>query len=153
MKLVLMSTARAITFLHNLFLCTQDYWESLKIREKTVIWNSLGHHIISRWWRGTREIKPVNPKGNWPWILIGRTDAETEAPIIWPPDVKSQLTGKDPSTGKDEGQEEKGVTEDEMAGWHHQLNGHEFEQTLGDSEKQGSLACCSPCVHRKSDMT
>ena len=73
--------------------------------------------------------KPVCPKGNQPWIFIGRTDAETEAPICWPPDVKSWLIGKDPDAGKDGGQEEKGVIEDEMVGWHHQVNGHEFEQT------------------------
>ena len=76
-----------------------------------------------------KEIKPVNPIGNQPWIFIGKTDAETEAPILWPPDVKSQLTGKDPDAGQDWGKEEKGTTEDEMVGWHHQLRGHEFEQT------------------------
>ena len=81
-----------------------------------------------------KEIKPVNPKGNKPGLFIGRTDAEAEAPILWPPDVKSQLTGKDPDAGKDWGQKEKGTTEDEMVGWHHWLNGHEFEQTLGDCE-------------------
>ena len=99
----------------------------------------------------SKEIKPVNPKGNQPWIFIGRTDAEAEAPIFWPPDEKSQLIGKDPDAGKDWRQEEKGTTEDEMVGWQHQLNGHEFEQTLGDSERQGSLACCSPWGHKQSD--
>ena len=73
---------------------------------------------------------------------------EAEAPILWPPDSKSQLTGKDPDAEKYWGQEEKGATEDEMVGWHHWLNGHEFEQTLGDNEGQGSLACCSPRSHR-----
>ena len=81
-----------------------------------------------------KEIKPVNPKGNQPWIFIGRSDAEAEAPLLWPPDAKSWLTGKDPDAGKDWGQEEKGATENEMVGWHHWLNGHEFEQTLGDSK-------------------
>ena len=76
------------------------------------------------------------------WIFVGRTDAE--APILWPPDVKSWLIGKDPDAGKDWGQEEKGTTEDEMVGWHHWLNGREFKQTLGDSGGQGSLARCSP---------
>ena len=76
-----------------------------------------------------KEIKPVNPKENQPWIFIGRTDAEAEAPIIWPPDAKGQLIGKDPDAGKDWRQEEKGTTEDEMVGWHHRLNEHEFEQT------------------------
>ena len=94
------------------------------------------------------KFKPVNPKGNQPWKFIGRTDNEAEAPILWPPDVKSWLTGKDPDAGKDWGQEEKGTTEDEIAGWHHRLAGHEFEQTLGDSEVKGSLACCSPWGHR-----
>ena len=84
------------------------------------------------------KIKPVNPEGNQPWIFIGRTDAEAEAPIIWPPDEKSQFIGKDPDTGKDWGQEEKGVTEDEMVGWHHWLDGYEFEQTLGNIERLGS---------------
>ena len=82
----------------------------------------------------SKEIKPVNPKGSQPWIFIGRTDAEGEAPILWPPDDKSRLIGKDPDAGKDWGQEEKGMTEDEMVGWLHWLNGHEFEQTPGDSE-------------------
>ena len=77
----------------------------------------------------SKEIKRVNPKGNQPWIFIGRTDAEVEAPIIWPPDVKSWLTGKEPDAGKSWGQEEKVMIEDEMVGWHHWLNGHEFEKT------------------------
>ena len=86
-----------------------------------------------------KEIKPVNPKGNQSRIFIGRTDVESKAPIIRPSDVKSQLTGKDLDTGK----EEKGMTEDDVPGWHHQLNGYEFEQTPGDSKGQGSLVCCS----------
>ena len=85
----------------------------------------------------SKEIKPVNPKGNQSWIFIGRTDAEVESPILWSPDGKSQLTGKDSDAGKDWGQEEKGLTEDEMVGWHHWLNGHEFEQTPRDSEEHG----------------
>ena len=100
-----------------------------------------------------KEIKPVHPKGNQSRIFIGRTDAETEAPILWPPDVKSQLIGKDPDAGKDWRQEENRTTEDEMVGWHHQLNGHEFEQVLGDGEGQGGLPCCSPWGHKESDMT
>ena len=86
------------------------------------------------------ETKPVNPKGNQPWIFIGRTEAEAEAPKLWPPDVKSWLIGKEPDTGKDWRQAEKQATEDEMVGWHHQLNGHKLEQAPGDSEGQGSLA-------------
>ena len=88
-----------------------------------------------------------------PIFFIGRTDSEAEAPVIWPPDVKSWFTGKDPDARKDWGQEEEGMTEDEMVGWHHQLNGHESEQTPGDSEWQGSLACCSPGGHKESDTT
>ena len=95
-----------------------------------------------------KEIKPVNPKGNQPWIFIGRTDAK--APIFWPPDVKNSLTRKDPDSGKDWGQE-KGMREDEMVGRHNRLNGHESEQVLGDGEGQGSLACCSPRGHRVRD--
>ena len=100
-----------------------------------------------------KEIKPVNLKGNQSWIFTGRTDAEAEAPVLWPPDAKSQPIGKDPDAGKDWGQEEKGMTEDEMVGWHHRLNGHEFEQALGDSEGQGSLACCSTWCRKEQDMT
>ena len=82
----------------------------------------------------SKEIKPVNPKGNQPWIFLGRSDAEAEVPILWTPDAKSWLTGKDPDMGKDWGQEEKVATENEIDGWHHQHNGQEFEQTLGNSE-------------------
>ena len=92
-----------------------------------------------------KEVQPVNLKGNQSWIFIGRTDAE--AAILWPPDAKGWLTGKDPGAGKD-WKKEKGMTEDEVAGWHHRLHGHEFEQTPGDSERQGSLACCSPWGRR-----
>ena len=98
-----------------------------------------------------KEIKPVNPKGNQPWIFIGMTDTETEAPMLWPLDVKSWLIGKGPDAVKDWRQEEKGTTEDETVGWHHQLSGHEFEQALGDGEGQGSPACCSPWGCKESD--
>ena len=86
-----------------------------------------------------KETKPINPKGNQPWIFIGRTDAEAEAPILWPPDAKSWLIGKDPDAGKDWRWKEKGMTEDEMVGWHHQLSGYDFEQAPGDGEGQDSL--------------
>ena len=92
----------------------------------------------------SKEIKPVNPKENQSWIFIGRTGAESEVLILWPPDVKSWLISKDPDAGKDWRQDEKGMTEDEMVGWHHWLNGCEFKQALGDSAGQGSLAWCSP---------
>ena len=89
----------------------------------------------------SKKIKPVNPKRNQPWIFVGSTDAEAEALILWPPDVKNSLIGKDPGAGQDWRQEEKGTTEDEMVGWHHWLNGHAFEQAQGDGDGQGSLAC------------
>ena len=103
-------------------------------------WKSLG-----------QQGDPVNPKWNQSWIFIGRTDAEAETPIIWQPDAKNWLTGKDSDAGKDWKQEEKGMTEDEMAGWQHRLNGHEFEKTLGVG--QGSLVCCSPWGCKELDMT
>ena len=92
----------------------------------------------------SKEIKPVNPKGNQSWIFIGKTDAEAETPVLSPPDGNNWLLGKDPDAGKDWRQEEKGMTEDELVGWPYWLNGQEFEQTVGDSEGQGRLACCSP---------
>ena len=101
----------------------------------------------------SKEIKPVHPKGNQSWTFIGRTDAEAETPILWPPDAKSWVTEKDPNAGKDWRQEEKWMTEDAMVGWHHRLNGHKSEQIPGDGEGQGRLACCSPRGHRESDKT
>ena len=92
------------------------------------------------------------PKGNQPWIFIGRTDAEAEPPVLWPPDAKSWLT-KDRDAEEDREQEEKGTTEDEMVGWHHWLNGHEYKQTLGNDESQGSLACCSLWSCKELDTT
>ena len=100
---------------------------------------------------GCKEIQPVHPKGDQSWIFIGRTDAE--APILWPPDGENWLLRKDPDARKDWRQEEKGTTENEMVGWHHQLNGHEFERALGVGDGQGSLACCSPWCHRELDTT
>ena len=100
----------------------------------------------------SKKIKPVNPKGNKPWIFIGRTDAEAEAPILWPHDAKIRLIGKYPDAGKDWGQEKR-TTEDEIVGWHHWLDGREFEQTLGDSEGQGILKCCSSWGLKESGMT
>ena len=96
-----------------------------------------------------KEINPVHLKGNQSWIFIGRTD--TEAPILWPAVGKNWLIGKDPDAGKDWRQKEKGITEDEMVGWHHRLYGHEL--TLGVGDGQGGLACCSPWGHKESDTT
>ena len=95
-----------------------------------------------------KEIQPVHPKGDQSWVFIGRTDGEAETPILWPPDGKNSLLGKDPDAGKAWRKEEKGTTEDEMVGWHCRLNGHEFEHALGADDGQGNLACCSPWGRR-----
>ena len=100
-----------------------------------------------------KEIKLVNPKGNQTWTFIGRTDAEAETPILWPPAAKNWLIGKESDAGRDWGQEEKGTTEDEMAEWHHGLDGCEFEWTLGDCDGQGGLACCDSWGHKELDIT
>ena len=99
-----------------------------------------------------KEIQQVNPKGNQSWVFIGRTDTEAEAPILWP-SVEKALIRKDPDAGKDWRQEEKGMTEDKMAGWHHWLDGHEFEQASGDDEGQGNTVCCSPWSYKEPDTT
>ena len=140
---------KAIVF--PVVMCVCESWTIKKARHwrmdafKLWYWRRLESPLDSQ------EIKQVNPKWNQPWIFIGRTDAE--APIFWLPDVKSRLSGKDPDAGKDWRQEEKRATEDEMVGWHHQLNGHEFEQAPGDGEEQGSLMCCSPWGHKESDSS
>jgi len=100
-----------------------------------------------------KEIQPVHSKGDQSWVFFGRTDAEAETPILSPPHVKSWLIGKDSDAGRDRGQEEKGTTEDEMAGWHYRLDGCEFEWTPGAGDGQGGLACCSSWGHKESDMT
>ena len=100
-----------------------------------------------------KEIQPVHPKEDKSWVFIGRIDAEAETVIVWPPDVKSWLIWKDPDAGKDRGQEKKGTTEDEMVGWHHQLNGHDLEWTPGVGDGQGVLACCNSWGHKESDTT
>ena len=101
----------------------------------------------------SKEIRHVHPKGNQSWIFIGRSDAEAETPILWPSNVKNWLIGKDPDAGQDWRQEEKGTTEDEIVGWHHQLDGHDFEQAPRVGDEQGSLGCCSPWVLKKSDTS
>ena len=100
-----------------------------------------------------KEIQPVHPKGDQSWVFIGETDFEAETSILWPPDAKSWLFGKDPDARKDWGQEEKGTSEDEMFWWHHWLNGHGFEWTLGVGDRQGSLACCGSWNHEELDTT
>ena len=101
----------------------------------------------------SKEIKPVNTKGNQSWIFTGRTGAEVEIPILWTLGVKNWRIGKDPDAGKDGRQEEKGITEDDMVGWQHRLDGHEFEQAPAVGDRQRSLACCSPWGHKESDTT
>ena len=100
-------------------------------------------------WSSQSILKEIKPE----YSLAGRTDAEAETSVLWPPDVKSWLIRNNPDAGKDWRQEEKGTTEDETVGWHHQPNGHEFEQALGDGEGEGRLACCSPWGCKESDMT
>ena len=116
----------------------------------TFTWGPQRRGLRGFWafWKG----QPVNSKGNQSWILIGRTDAEAETLIFWSPDAKNQLSGKDPDAGKDWRWEEKGTREDEMVAWHHQCNGHEFEQALGVGDGQGGLVCCSPWGHKESDI-
>ena len=124
--------------------------ESWTIKKKWCFW-TVGLEKTLESPLDCKEIKPVNSKGNQSWIFLGKTDAET--PILWPRDEKSWLIRKDPDAGNGWRQEEKGMTEDEMAGWHHWLNGHEFEQALGEGEGQGGLVCCSPWHHKESDTT
>ena len=100
-----------------------------------------------------KEIQPVHSKGDQPWNFFGRNDAKAETPVLWPPHAKSWLIGKDPDAGRDGGQEEKGTTEVEMAGWHHWLDGRESEWTLGVGDGQGGLACCDSWGHKESDTT
>ena len=101
----------------------------------------------------SKEIQPVHPKEGQPWVFTGRTDVEAKTPNLWPPDAKSWLIWKDPDAGQDWGQEKKGMTEDEMVGWHHQLHEHEFGWTTGVSDGQGGLACCDSRGRKEMDMT
>ena len=126
------------------------YHQLLESTQTHVRWVS-DAFVLWCWWRplsplDCREVKPVNPKGNQSWIFIGKTDAEAEILILWPPDARNRLIGKDPVAGQDWRQKEKRAAEDEITGWHHWFNRHEFEQALGDSEGWGILACCSPWV-------
>ena len=100
-----------------------------------------------------KKIQPVHSKRDQPWVLFGRNDAKSETPVLWPPHAKCWLIGKDSDAGRDWGQAEKATTEDEMTGWHHWLDGPEFEWTPGDGDEQGGLSCCDSCGHKKLDMT
>ena len=127
-----------------------DYKESWP-RKNWCFWTVvLEKTLVSR--LDSKESKPVNPKGDQPWIFTGRTEAEAETPTLWSPDKKSSLTGKDPDAGKD-WRQERGVTKEEMVGRHHQLSWREYEQTPGDSGRQKRLVCCSPWGHKELDKT
>ena len=113
----------------------------------------VGEDSSPTWRRSCKEIQPIHPKGELSWLFIGRTDAEAETPILWYPDAKSWLIWKDPDAGKDWGQEEKGMTEDEMVGWHHRLNGHGFGCTPGVCDGAGGLECCDSLSHKELGRT
>ena len=129
-----------------------DYKESWTLKKTDAFelwcWRRLFESLLD-----SKEIQPVYPKGNQFWILIGRTYAEAETPIFRPPDAKSWLIWKDPDAGRNWRQEEKGMTKDEIVGWHHRLNGHEFVQALGVGNGQGGLVCCRPWGHKTLDTT
>ena len=139
---------KAIVFPVVMYGC--ESWIKLSIKELMLLNYDVGEDSESPLDR--KEIKPVNPKGDQSWIFTGSPDAEAETPILWPPDVRNWLIGKDPDAEKDWRQEEKGMTEDEMVGWHHQLRGHEFEQAPG-VDGQGSLVSCTAQGHKASNMT
>ena len=120
---------------------------------RRVIWSFLPNQSILKEGYLVFPFKPVNPKGNQSWIFIGRSDAEAETPILWPPDAKSRLIRKDPDAGKDWRQEEKVMTEDEMVVWNHLLHGHGFGWTLGVGGGQGGLTCCGSWGRKESDTT
>ena len=129
---------RALVLYYYFFI----YWDIVALQHCAIFFCTM--KWISYMYTYIQAIKPVNLKGNQRWIFIGKTDAEAEAPILWPSDAKNWLIGKAPDAGKDWRQEEKGMTEDEMVWWHHRLDGPEFEQAPGVGDGQGSLACCSP---------
>ena len=128
-----------------------DYKESWALKN-WCFWTVVLEKTLESPW-DCKEIQPVHPKGDKSWVFIGRTDVESETPILWPPYAKSWLIRKDPDAGKDWGQEEKGMTEDDMAGWHHQLDGHGFGWTPGVGDGQGGLACCGSCGRKELDMS
>ena len=133
-----------------------ESWTIRKLSAKELMLLNFGALVLEKTLENLldcKEIQPVHPKANQSWIFTGRTDAEAETPVLWPPDAKNWLIGKDPDAGKDWRQEKKWMTEDEMVGWHNRLNGHELEQAPGVGDEQGGLACCSPWGCRESDTT
>ena len=135
----------------HVWTCELDYKESW-VPKNWCFWTVVLEKTLERP-LDCKEIQPVHPKGDQSWVFIGMADVEIETPILWPPDVKSWLIGKDPDAGKVWGQEEKGTTGDEMVGWHHRLNGHGFGWTPGVGDGQGGLACCGSWGHKESDTT
>ena len=142
---------KAMVFPEVMYGCELDYKESWPPK-KWCFWTVVLEKTLESP-LDCKEIQPVNPKGNKSWIFIGRTDAEAEILILWPLDTNHGLIGKDPDSGKDWKQKEKGRTKDEMVGWHHWLNGHEFEQAKGAGDGQESLECCISWGHKESDTT
>ena len=142
---------KAMVFPVVMYGCELDYKESWVLKN-WYFWTMVLEKTLENP-LNCKEIQPVHPKGHQSWVFIGRTDAEAETPILWPPHAKSRLIGKDPDAGRDWGQEAKGTTEDEMAGWHHWLNGHGFKWTLGVDDGQGGLAYGGSWGHKESDMT
>ena len=135
----------------HVWMCELDYKESWMPKNwcfRTVVLEKTLQNPLD-----CKEIQPVHSEGDQSWVFFGRTDAKAEALILWPPHEKSWLIGKDSDAGSDWGQEDKETTEDEMAGWHHWLNGHEFEWTPGVGDGQGGLACCSSWGRKESDTT
>ena len=126
-------------------------WWKLSAKELMLLNCGVGEDFESH--LDCKEVQVVHPKGDQSWVFVGRTDAEAETPILWPPHAKSWLIGKDPDGGRDWGHEEKGMTEDEMARWHHWLNEHEFEWTPGVGDGQGGLACCNSWGCKELDTT
>ena len=149
-KTLLCHLVKAMVFPVVLYRCESWTIKKIECQKNRCFWIVVLEKTLERP-LDCKEMQPVHPTGNQSWIFIGRTDAE--APILWPPDAKGWLTGKDPDAGKGWGQEEKGTIEDEMAGWHHWLNGRGFEQALGVSDGQGSLECCSSWGCKESDTT
>ena len=147
----------------------EEHKEVIKVIYNSTIWRKLHFDeswVLKNWcfWivvlektleslLDCKEVQPVHSEGNQPWDFFEGNDAKAETPVLWPPHAKSWLTGKDSDAGRDWGQEEKGTTEDEMAGWHHQLDGCEFEWTPGVGDGQGGLACCNSWGHKKPDTT